>query len=83
VGRTAQKRVLVVVARRRTWLHCDGLTRLAHQLGRPLVEEDYGALGVIGAAINLKHVLHAGDELGILLRRDYPGGASMRLRFVF
>jgi hypothetical protein len=45
---------------------------LLEQLDRLLVHAEHGLLRIIGFRAGLEHFFHAGDELGVLLRRDHP-----------
>jgi hypothetical protein len=52
-----------------------GWNRLANfleQLHGLLVHAEHGARGIVRLFIRLQHFLHAGDELGIGLRRNHP-----------
>ena len=47
------------------------------------VETDYGAVGVVRSMVNLQHVLHGTDEIGVLLGRNHPLAIQPGLQLVF
>jgi len=59
-----------------------GRVDLAGQLAAGLVQADLRVARVIGPGVNLKYVLHAPAELGILLGRDAPALGQPRLEAV-
>ena len=56
-----------------------GRVDLGEQLAAGLVQADLGAARVIGSGIDLKHVLHPPDELGVVLGWDAPALGQPRL----
>jgi hypothetical protein len=56
---------------------------VADELLARLVEADHRAVGVVGALVDLQHVLHLADELRVGLRRDAPLPLQVRLQLVF
>ena len=64
VGR-AVALVLAVVTFPLAGLGGNGLAHLANRLGRALVEADHRPLGIGGFRVEVEHILHAGDILGI------------------
>src|SRR5215471_12161275 len=74
--------VLAVVALDPAWLRCDRLAYLANKLNRAFVEADHRAFRIGRFAIEVEHVLHPRDVLGI-----DPGNAphllAPRLQVVF
>ena len=50
----------------------DSLPSLLHQLHRMLVYAQHRALRVVRALVGLKHLLHAGGELPVLVGRNHP-----------
>jgi hypothetical protein len=47
------------------------------------VETHHGALGVVRPVVDLQHVLHRTDEIGVLLGRNHPLPIQPGLQFVF
>src|SRR5215207_292477 len=74
--------VLVVVTLRLTRRGRQWRARLGDQLLACLVKADDGALLIVGFFIQVQHVFHAGDELGVDLA-DTPLLFQPRLEFVF
>src|SRR5262249_56002787 len=64
--------VLVVEPLRLTRPGRDRLHGLADQLLAGLVQGDQGSPVVVGPVVDLQHILHGTDELGIGLGRDAP-----------
>jgi len=56
---------------------------LADELARRLVHADYWESAVIRAHVDVEHLFHAGDELGVALRRNHPSYFLPRLELVF
>src|SRR5262249_17944383 len=56
---------------------------LAEQLARALVETDHRTLGIIGALVDVQHILHGADEGGVLLGRNAPLAFAMGGELVF
>ena len=75
--------VLAVAALWLTRLAGNGSPGLPDQLRRLFVQAHHRALGVVGAAVDLQHVRHTGDELGVVLRRNPAAFALVGLEFVF
>src|SRR4029077_19433869 len=69
---------LRLARRRRQRLH-----DLADQLLAGLVQADQRPLLVVGPVVDLQHVLHRTDKLGVGLGRDAPLLLQPRLEFVF
>jgi hypothetical protein len=64
--------VLVILSGRSTescWLR---LPDIGAELGGPLVEADLREARIVQEGVDVEHVLHVPDELGVLLRRDAP-----------
>src|SRR5262249_33505346 len=61
----------------------DRLHHLADQLLAGLVQGDQRPLLVVGSVVDLQHVLHRTDELGVGLGRDAPLLPQPRLDLVF
>src|SRR4029450_13673666 len=55
---------------------------LPKQLAAGLVQADLGTTRIIGAGVDLKHVLHAPAELAVLLGWDAPALGQPRLELV-
>jgi len=64
--------VLVVLACRPPRRDRAGRVDLAEQLAAGLVQADLRAARIIGPGVDLKHVLHAPHELGVVLGWDAP-----------
>src|SRR4051794_21316995 len=82
VGR-AVAGVLVVVPLGLARLGRDRLDHLADELLARLVEADQRPLLVVGPVVDVEHILHVADELGVGLRRDAPLFLEVRLQLVF
>src|SRR5215211_6387545 len=74
--------VLVVLPGRLARRDRAGRVDLGKQLAAGLVQADLRAARVVRSGVDLKHVLHAPAELGILLRRDAPALGQPRLEAV-
>src|SRR4029450_3637089 len=74
--------VLVVLARRPPRRDRAGRVDLAEQLAAGLVQAGLRAARVIGPGVDPKHVLHAPDELRVLLGWDAPALGQPRLELV-
>ena len=66
-----------------SWLGRDWHARFGNELLRGLVEADHGALWIVWSLVNLQHILHAGYEGGVGIRRDDPLLLQVRLERVF
>ena len=55
------------------WGRLNGDTRFLQQLHGLLIHTKHRMGGIVGFFIRFEHVFHAGDKLGIGLRRDNPG----------
>src|SRR5215472_1801447 len=64
--------VLVVLPGRLPWRGGQRRAGLGEELAAGLVQADQGAPGVIRPGIDLQHILHPPDELGVLPRRNAP-----------
>src|SRR5277367_2733977 len=64
--------ILVVVPSGGAWLRRDWHTRFGDELLRRLVQADQRALWVVRSLVNLQHILHAGYERSVGIRRDDP-----------
>lgn len=82
VGRSVAL-VFVVVAGRTAWRDGHGGARLDDQLLRGLVEADNRPFRVVWTGVDLQHILHRSDELGVGLRWDHPLPVQVRLKDVF
>src|SRR6266511_4258441 len=71
--------VLVVLARRPPRRDQVGRVDLAEQLAAGLVQADLRAARIIGPGVDLQHVLHPPDELGVVLGWDAPALGQPRL----
>ena len=75
--------VFIIMAYWLAGFHRDRLARFLDKLFRCLVQADQRPLGVVRLRINVKHILHRGNESGVLFWGDYPVFAAMRFEFVF
>jgi hypothetical protein len=75
--------VLVVVPCRVSWRGRDRHPRFGDKLLRRLVQADQRTLRIVRSLVNLQHILHAGYERGVGIRRDDPLLLQMRLEKVF
>jgi hypothetical protein len=55
-----------------TWTHRQGGAHLGKELLGRFIEVDLRTSGIIGAVVNLQHVLHTGHEFGVGFGRDAP-----------
>ena len=75
--------VFMVVFRRLSWRHRQGLSGLFDQLHWLFIHADHGVIRVILPLVNLQDVFHSGDELTVLYRRNQPTLAEVRSQLVF
>src|SRR6476660_9211791 len=75
--------VLIVMASGVSWLCRDFHSRLGDELLRGLVNADHRARRVMRPLIDFQHILHAGYEGGVAVRRDDPLLLQVRLECVF
>ena len=79
----AEAPVFVVLPRRSSRGGWDRAARLADQLAWSLVHAHHRKLCIIRTPIEVKHSLHCGGEIGIVLGGNHPTLASPRLEVVF
>lgn len=70
----------MAVAPRVRW---HGATDLLDQLPRLFVHADHRPAGIVGLTVKVQDILHGRNERRILLRRNAPAAAQMRLQRVF
>src|SRR5581483_6889613 len=75
--------VLVIHPCRLTRSRRDGVAGLINQLRRGLVHAHDGPVRVVWPLVDVQHLLHPADELGVLARRDDPLLDLPRLQVVF
>jgi len=75
--------VLVVFSLGPPRRHRQGRPDVPEQLLGSLVHAHLRMQRVVGAGVDLEHVLHAPDELGVSLGRDGPLIPQVRLKLVF
>src|SRR5271166_6538624 len=75
--------ILVVVPSGGAWLRRAWHTRFGDELRRRLVQADQRALWVVRSLVNLQHILHAGYERSVGIRRDDPLLLQVRPEKVF
>jgi hypothetical protein len=75
--------VFVISSGRAAWGRGDRHTGFLHKLLAGFVEADHGAFWVVRPMVNLQHVLHRADEIGVLLGGDHPLLTQPGLQLVF
>src|SRR6516225_3505007 len=66
-----------------SWLRRDRYARLGDELFRCFVHTDYGACRIVRPLVDCQHILHAGYEGCVGIRRDNPLLLPVRLERVF
>src|SRR6266540_2502822 len=74
--------VLVILPGRLPWREGQGRGDLCEELAAGLVQAHLGPLGVVGLGVDRQHILHAPDELGVVLWGDAPALGQPRLEAV-
>jgi hypothetical protein len=74
--------VLIVLPGRPARRQRVGRVDLSEQLAAGLIQADLRARRVLGAGVDLQHVLHPPAELAVLLGRDAPALGQPRLELV-
>src|SRR6266536_3227697 len=75
--------VLVILPGRLPWRDGQGRGDLCEELAAGLVQAHLGPLGVVGLGVDRQHILHAPDELGVVLWGDAPALGQPRLEAVY
>src|ERR671918_477477 len=75
--------VLVIDALRLPRRHRDGQAGFCHQLFAGLIHAHLRAPGIVGTHVDLQHIFHSTDKLGIGLRRNHPLFVLPRFEVVF
>lgn len=63
--------------------HGDGRMHFTHQLLARLVHAHDRKTGIMRQLVNLQQILHGGDKRRVLVGRDFPVFAQVRLQLVF
>jgi len=61
----------------------DGLPGFCHELFAGLIQAYLRASGIVGTCVDLQHILHGTDQLGVGLRGDHPLLLLPRFELVF
>jgi hypothetical protein len=64
--------VLVILSGRHTGSRWLRLPDIGTELNRTLIEADLWEAGIVGPGVDVEHVLHVPNELGVLLGWDAP-----------
>src|SRR5262249_54944771 len=75
--------VLVVMPSETSWLRRDRHTRFGDELLRCLIHTDHGTCRIVRSLVSFQHILHAGYEGCVGVRRDNPLLLPVRLERVF